>query len=408
MGAIECSTLDYTDKEKKDKAANLRWGALILDGIKYLEKECEAHFEESERQELRCYKEILGHKNAEDTENSGKSGKATALPSLLRAAAFLRTKLVNCHRLPDWLELQFSDLYDEYIGQDKENGQTKENAVLDSIRELYKAGARIITTNYDDVLSRHCKTGTIILNDENTLRRFFAKTDPLRGILHVHGLWSDPAVTVLDPGDYNRVASHSFLQPALRSCFNGPEVLLFVGAEGGLNDPNFGHLLDWADKELENLTKRHYIFMRNGEKNVKLSLKEVRYGKDYDDLPAFLKKIVIDSRGTNAVISSPGSLSAESCMLTSAFKGENEETLRLVNSGANMNAKDMYGCTALHMAAYRGDETLARQLIAAGAAKDIRDLMNETPAEMAERLNKNEVAKIIKGTQMGSREIKVH
>lgn len=122
MGAIECSTLDYTDKEKKDKAANLRWGALILDGIKYLEKECEAHFEESERQELRCYKEILGHKNAEDTENSGKSGKATALPSLLRAAAFLRTKLVNCHRLPDWLELQFCDLYDEYIGQDKENG----------------------------------------------------------------------------------------------------------------------------------------------------------------------------------------------------------------------------------------------------------------------------------------------
>lgn len=108
------------------------------------------------------------------------------------------------------------------------------------------------------------------------------------------------------------------------------------------------------------------------------------------------------------MISSPGSLSAESCMLTSAFKGENEETLRLVNSGANMNAKDMYGCTALHMAAYRGDETLARQLIAAGAAKDIRDLMNETPAEMAERLNKNEVAKIIKGTQMGSREIKVH
>lgn len=76
-------------------------------------------------------------------------------------------------------------------------------------------------------------------------------------------------------------------------------MLLFVGAEGGLNDPNFGHLLDWADKELENLTKRHYILMRNGEKNVKLSIKEVRYGKDYDDLPAFLKKIVIDSQGTN-------------------------------------------------------------------------------------------------------------
>jgi ankyrin repeat-rich membrane spanning protein len=85
-------------------------------------------------------------------------------------------------------------------------------------------------------------------------------------------------------------------------------------------------------------------------------------------------------------------------MLTAAFKGESDETIRLVENGAYVNAKDMYECTALHMAAYRGDKMLARRLIQAGALKDVRDLMDETPEQMAERLNNHEVAEIIRGT----------
>jgi hypothetical protein len=304
IGAIECSTLkSLTLEQKKEKAEKLRWGSLILEGINYLENECEQHFKESEKQELRFYKDLLGGKSSdgpeisaksdtsEKSKNSGKAENTAAVPTLLRAAAFLRSKLEDCHRLPDWLGEQFRHLYGNYIGEKDE-----ENAVLDSIKKLHQAGARIITTNYDDFLSRHCKTGTIILHNDNDLRRFFAKTDPLKGILHVHGLWSHPTDTVLDPGDYFRVTSHSVLQQALRSCFNGPEVLLFVGAEGGLNDPNFGQLLDWADIELRNLEKRHYILMRKGDKNEKLSLKEVRYGKEYHELPPFLNSFVIDSR----------------------------------------------------------------------------------------------------------------
>ena len=67
----------------------------------------------------------------------------------MRAAAFLKAKLTEREDLLEWLDTRFATLYDTWVGKEP-------NQLLDAIRDLFNAGARIITTNYDDLLSRHC------------------------------------------------------------------------------------------------------------------------------------------------------------------------------------------------------------------------------------------------------------
>jgi hypothetical protein len=268
IGAVKCSTAGVSEDRRQDALKRLTWPGLLLDGLKYLEEEFLDQFQTSEKQELQSYMNIL------------KSGES-AVPTLLRAAAFLKAKLVDCERLPDWLQHEFGDLYDEHIG----NGT---NPLLDAIRELFNANARIMTTNYDDLLSRHCNTSSIVPSEGLPMQRYFEKSDQRRGILHPHGVWSEPAGAVLDGVDYYKVTQHSSLQHSLKACLSVAEVVLFVGAGAGLNDPNFGQLLDWANVELGKGTKRHYILLRENERNERVFLNAVRYGPDYSDLPSFL------------------------------------------------------------------------------------------------------------------------
>jgi hypothetical protein len=270
IGAVKYSVANLSENARKNALSRLRWRGLLHSGLNYLKKEYLQYFEESEENELNVYMEIL-------------SREKVALGTLVRAASLLKAKLIDCERLPDWLNREFETLYDAYIGMGG-------NVVLDAIRELYDANARIMTTNYDDLLSQHCKTSSIVPSQEFKLNRFFARADPRRGeILHIHGLWSEPNGAVLDSVDYFKVTQASSLQRSLQTCLvGGSEVVLFVGTGAGLDDPNFGQLLKWASPMLGQGPKRHYILLRDADKIEQKSLNVVRFGPDYSSLPSFL------------------------------------------------------------------------------------------------------------------------
>ncbi|RAH43063.1 uncharacterized protein BO95DRAFT_445401 [Aspergillus brunneoviolaceus CBS 621.78] len=274
INAIKDSTAGVSDDEKSRKADTLRWNALILSGLQFIENnpDYKASLTRSEIQELDCYKSCL-------------STEGVALGTMLRAAIFLRAKLKELGRLQAWFKLEFSGLYDKFIGDNP-------NPMLESIKELNRNHARIMTTNYDDLISRRCDKHAIIPDEEQKLKDFFsANSESRRRILHIHGIWNDPKSIVLDGVNYYKITTHPYLQHALQTCMGGTEVLVFVGTGGGLDDPNFSGLLRWANEVVGEERRPQYILLPDGQNNKHKSLHAIHYG-DHSRLPEFLKGIV--------------------------------------------------------------------------------------------------------------------
>lgn len=73
-----------------------------------------------------------------------------------------------------------------------------------------------------------------------------------------------------------------------------------------------------------------------------------------------------------------------------AVHGDEQEAARLLNSGANVNARDEDGWSPLHFAAQSKAAAVAQLLIAAGAEIDAADLHGNTPLWTAVFTSKGE------------------
>ena len=68
----------------------------------------------------------------------------------------------------------------------------------------------------------------------------------------------------------------------------------------------------------------------------------------------------------------------------------------LIRTGAHVNANDgVKRCTALHMAARRGNAEIAGALLDCGADIEARDTSGDTPLQRAVNCNKIEVAALL-------------
>jgi hypothetical protein len=249
---------------------SMSWLGVLRHGLDYLEEE-DLPLNGADKSELDAYKRML-------------EGKSLRTVDILQAASFLKRKLVDFGQLDNWFDLEFEGIYERCINHDS-------NPILDAIRELYHSGARIITTNYDDLLDKHLGVTTIVSDGTPALKRFFRKSD--KGICHVHGIWWHSKGTVLDTMDYQRTVQDESLQQDLKNSMSSSEVLLFVGTGAGLDDPNFGRLLAWAAKQNDGLPQRHCILARHGESMDTKSngLNVLRYGVEFEDLPAFIMEL---------------------------------------------------------------------------------------------------------------------
>ncbi|RDW69812.1 hypothetical protein BP6252_08832 [Coleophoma cylindrospora] len=249
---------------------SMAWLGLLRHGLDYLEEE-ELPLDAADQKELNMHRYTLMTNPVSNKD-------------ILRAASFLKQKLNDSGKLDNWFDLEFEGIYDKCINHDP-------NPILDAMSELYKSGARIITTNYDDLLEKHIRANSIISDGTSRLKRFFRKEET--GICHVHGIWLHSKGAVLDNMDYERTQQDDQLQQDLKNSMSSSEVLLFVGTGDGLNDPNFGHLLSWAAKQNIGMAQRHCVLARHGERldTTWNELNILKYGTKFEDLPAFLMSI---------------------------------------------------------------------------------------------------------------------
>lgn len=136
----------------------------------------------------------------------------------------------------EWLESAFSNL--------KIQDDEKARALLDSLRDLHEAGALLLTTNYDSLLTEITGAPPVTWEEHADFHRVM--TRQTEGVLHIHGHWQRPSSIVLGNKSYNRVVSDVDFQQLLRTLWL-EWTWIYVGCGDGFNDPNLGRLLEWSN-----------------------------------------------------------------------------------------------------------------------------------------------------------------
>ena len=83
-------------------------------------------------------------------------------------------------------------------------------------------------------------------------------------------------------------------------------------------------------------------------------------------------------------------------LIDAAYSGDIKEVKALIAAGADVNAKNNYGFTALMEAALMGHTEIAKALIAAGADVNAKSNRGETALMDAASMGHTEIVKILK------------
>ncbi len=175
--------------------------------------------------------------------------------------------------------------------------ELRDRTLIDAIHDL---GARIATTNYDDLLSRG-RDGLqdIDWTDVAAVSEFVH--GDRKGVLHLHGYFDRPESVILGIRSYEAL-QHSEHAQAIQKAISIHDTLLFIGCGDGLSDPNLGPLIEWIDRLFRRSGYRHYCLCRTSEKEPLRQrypgscLAFISYGDGYHDLTPFLRKTFADRR----------------------------------------------------------------------------------------------------------------
>jgi hypothetical protein len=163
------------------------------------------------------------------------------------------------------------------------------------LKALHERGATLLTTNYDDVLEKHCGLQRIGRWNQDDVSR--SQRGDLNGVFHIHGSYHDAQEVILDTTDYYEVKHSDRVQDVLKT-FLQYKTILFIGCGSGLEDPNFDALLRWASERYKNMPNRHCLLIRDNDSAKYYSLVRLKYGPRYDDLVVYLKRLLDDQTET--------------------------------------------------------------------------------------------------------------
>ncbi|AZZ41656.1 SIR2 family protein [Acidipropionibacterium jensenii] len=152
----------------------------------------------------------------------------------------------------------------------------------------------ILTTNYDTLLEEALGRNSITWREPNAVQR--ALQGETSDIVHLHGMWRDAESVILADGDYSRLETSEGAQ-ALQQGISALKTMVYIGVGDGLQDPNFGKLLEWQRKVFPNQSVWHYrLCLKSEEDSLKAShakdrICPVPYGDRYSDLTTFLESV---------------------------------------------------------------------------------------------------------------------
>jgi hypothetical protein len=168
------------------------------------------------------------------------------------------------------------------------------------LRVIGRCGLPIVTCNYDNLLADVLGRRAAVWTDEE-----LPVDEIMRGEavdLYVHGRWDRPESVVFGAESYSRVLADRRVQSLLRRLHREGRTLVYVGVGEGMEDPNFGRLLRWADSALRDADFRQFALVREEDgrrwaerqgahRAQTTHTLPVVYGREFDELPEFLSRL---------------------------------------------------------------------------------------------------------------------
>lgn len=173
--------------------------------------------------------------------------------------------------------------------------------VLRALLSLMERGALVLTTNYDNLLELFGRQQdkpmeSLDLKDKTKVLQW-ARGHVKYGVLHIHGLYTDPCGMVLDPSGYKDVTQDPEVMEVLQNLYR-TKSFLFLGCGETLRDQIFQALFLYSVPNKVDL--EHYmVVLKEGEDQFfKLQadmllhgIKVVSYGDSFDHFPGYVQDL---------------------------------------------------------------------------------------------------------------------
>jgi hypothetical protein len=200
----------------------------------------------------------------------------------LGAAEFLGRKLEGPH----------GDLYARWFEHVFKPIQPTNSEMKDAILAMHSAGVPLATLNYDGLLEKVTGLPTIKLSETGKVADWIRRE--IKGVLHLHGSWDDPASCVLGIRDYEKTVGNE-LRDLFQRDLAAFRRLLFVGCGDTFADPNFGALIKWLRTNMKTAAPEHVALVRESEVAARNAdptwhgfVEPLSFGSDRKALPGFL------------------------------------------------------------------------------------------------------------------------
>ncbi|XP_070267390.1 protein FAM118A isoform X3 [Myotis yumanensis] len=173
--------------------------------------------------------------------------------------------------------------------------------VLQSILSLMDRGTMVLTTNYDNLLEifgqqQNRPMESLDLKDKTKVLQW-ARGHIKYGVLHIHGLYTDPCGMVLDPSGYKDVTQDPEVMEVFQSLYR-TKSFLFVGCGETLRDQIFQALFLYSVPNKVDL--EHYMvvlkesedhFFKHQADMLLHGIKVVSYGACFDHFPGYVQDL---------------------------------------------------------------------------------------------------------------------
>lgn len=203
------------------------------------------------------------------------------LDMLINAATLVQKKIQSqgTQTYADWLHESVGDL------------QPVHRALANALGGL---GVPLLTTNYDTLVERVLNRSSATWLEQETMRKIMRNEE--QSIGHVHGVWDVPSTVTLSVSDYANILANTTTQFLQRAHYS-TKSFVFVGYGDGLDDPNFGNMLELHHQLFPESQQHHFRLCqtkdvdRLNQQHRDSDIRIVSYGTEYDDLPAFLNSL---------------------------------------------------------------------------------------------------------------------
>ncbi|KAK4831343.1 hypothetical protein QYF61_017474 [Mycteria americana] len=173
--------------------------------------------------------------------------------------------------------------------------------VLQSILRLMERGTMVLTTNYDNLLEifgqqQGKPMESLDLKDKDKVLQW-ARGHIKYGVLHIHGLYTDPCGMVLDPSGYKDVTQDPEVMEVLQNLYR-TKSFLFLGCGETLRDQIFQALFLYTVKNKVDLEHYMLVLKENEDHFFKLQadmllhgIKVVSYGDCFKQFPEYVQDL---------------------------------------------------------------------------------------------------------------------